>query len=253
MPFQFRLRLLAPLCAAALAACGTAPPAPYEIAADRMGYLDQQFAPARVNPSVAAMVPAAPAPALAYERLVVTREGVAKTNDGKQRQWRSELTIAPARDGYFKLLDQTSGDDSEALYFTLSYQGLATLRTQLVIPRAPGAPRIVEVKTAKRFDRFPAAQGQDWTAETASGSEQMAAGLQESLKVCKAVKTGAAQELHPAIRGQAVELDCEVSSPRATAEHLRYTYLSDYGVAVQLGYTGAVLTTEYKITGFKVQ
>lgn len=249
----FRLRLLAPLCAAALAACGTPPISVETIKADRMVHLDQQFAPTRLNPEVSAKVPAAPAAAIAYERLVVSREGSAVYSGGKKEQWQSTLTVAPARDGYFKQVDQTLQGSTDRLFFTLSYQGLTVLRNQLVDLNAPMTPPIIEVKSAKRFDRFPAQPGQDWTTEVARGSEQVAAGLFQSLQVCKTGKTGAAQDLHPGIRGQAVELDCETSTNGGKPEHARMVYLSDYGVALQMGYASAELKSEYKITGFKVQ
>ncbi len=134
--------------------------------------------------------------------------------------------------------------------FEISYRGLQALRDQDVANDKRMVDPLYEIKSLKHFDVLaPGDSGSKVEYEFAFAPSVQIMNFPIGRNSCVLGSVTAASQLSPALEGNEQQVDCtEYNSNGVVRGHIRYAYLTRYGVALELHSESASKTKDGTVT-----
>ncbi len=241
---------LACFLAAALSGCVSITPVK-DITNDQTGYLQKEFSPGNINPAVAAKLPQDKTQYRSNE-VRITKEMTAETTDKKTDSWKTVETVQNLGNGLFRRkVESISNDITFALFYAVTYKGLLPLRRQEVQLRATNAGAMISAKEIKRIDAIPTPANKEMIVEYTSGNEVQIANFGQGKNVCRYLNSVPAKEIHKSIAGKATQIECEFIDNNNVQSKSQWSYLEEYGFAIQTSFVNSGKKNAVKIIDFK--
>lgn len=215
-----------------LAGCMTAP---MDVAADKWGYMSK-FTLQEIPVAVQAKLPVQKA-VPGFSQVTLSMTGESESTDGKKESWKSLATYKDGGHGTVqKMLELSSNDIVYAFIYSISYKGLLELRWQQV--RLQGGNSFInETKEISRMHDIPGELGKEFVIDFKTGINTQFLNYTPQRLVCTPARQMPATEIHPKLRGQATEINCQASKGEQGEIPLFRTksaYLASYGFAIVL-------------------
>jgi len=233
--------------AAVLSAC--APMAVKDIAADKTGYMDENFSPKRLSGDVTKKL--GTSNTAAFQRVKIRYNASIESSDGKKESSTMLVTYTNAGNGLVQEMREYSNNDIPfGIQYELSYAGLLPLRFQQVQLRRQTANFIIETKqiTSVSKNVLQSQPDAEYVFEWFSGTSIQLANFSTSKLVCRAGKPYSAATLNPKFSGTAVNLDCELHRNGILASKQKMAVLRQYGLVVRQESSNASDKSTYTIT-----
>lgn len=254
MTTTFRPLLIAALLAAALSGC--APMEVKDITADRTGYLEKTFTPALLSADVGKTV-AAVKIAPRFRKATIEYKFDFETNLGEKKITESAtIQYEDLGNGVIReLAEYFNNGIPVSTSYELRYGGLVPLRSQRVLNVNRFANMIMEVKQFKSFDKNFANLQADakYDADWAGGTSLQIVNFFDRKQTCTTGKIYAANTVHPAFAGNAVDVDCEMSFNGNLDTKQQFVFLQQYGFAVVRGLISTSGKGKASVTSVKLQ
>jgi len=244
-------RYLIAIAVSLLAACAAPPPTVSERPpAEQDPFVSRKFAPEYLAPAVARKIP----PGAGSPRFgVITIATVVNTIEigGRLETSNVALRFTDVGNGLMQRVSELSkvGIAFGSTY-SLTYKGLADLKLQDVPLRSTVTRPVIEWKDVSRFDALPSEPGREFSFHYATGLESQRSNFLSIQNNCKSTRKVPAMTLHPRIQGDALELECRLSSNNALQSSSKWMLLLAYGMAVETEHTRATSRSTTRITDF---
>jgi hypothetical protein len=205
-----------------------------DVERDIHGYMATKFAPTTLVPQVAYTVTSSDSEPLHFRRMVLNMTWRMNVDDPGKTSITSEVrTLTNAGDSFVQVLSQAyhNGVQSSQVY-DLTYRGLVSIKTQIVIPSAAFAPQPLEVKNFAHFEPVSSlASGLRYNFLTGAHVETTSDGF--TIEACESEGRQPAAALNPALEGDGITLVCSsYNADHVVRGRTRYVYLPQYGVGI---------------------
>lgn len=248
------LRSCGVVCILAVAACAPMTKVK-DVTADKMGYMTKHFSIQSIDAEVAKKISGNVVPTENFRELKASFSLESAQVDGKKTLLEGSNIYYPLGNGFIQQLTEYSANDIPINLFYVVKYGVLSLRWQTVPLQSSVAAPMFETKKISRFESIPARAGQEFNLEFSTGHAQVASTQPNSKWACKIIKVGSANAIHPKLKGQAIEVSCEITNGDVGAISGRTTwaYLEGYGVPIVTESVTAAGKSTYKITEIKIE
>lgn len=219
-----------------LSAC--APMAVKDIAANKTGYLEENFTPAKLPPDITKKLGSIPSSSSAQFKRMKLRYTVSiEGSDGKKETSTVATTYTNAGNGLIQEMREYSNNDIPfGLQYELSYGGLMPLRFQTVRLRQQTANLMIEAKQINTLNPgvLNPKEDTEYVLNWLTGSSVQFANFTDTKLICRSGKFYSAAKLNPKFSGNAISLDCERHNNGVLSRKQKVALLQQYGVTVRL-------------------
>lgn len=248
------LRSCGVVCLLAVAACAPMTKVK-DVTADKTGYTAKHFSAQSINAEVVKNSTGNVLPTESFRELkvVVTMEAVQV--DGKKTTADSVNTYYPLGNGLVRQeIEYSTNGIPVSLFYAVKY-GVLSLRWQLINLQQEVTAPISEIKKVSRFESISARVGKESNLEFTSGLAQVPSTQMTSRWVCKATKASPANTISAKLKGQAIEVSCEITNGDvgAISGRTTFVFLESYGVPIVVESVTASGKSTYKITEIKIE
>jgi hypothetical protein len=244
----FRTSLAAAGAVALLAACAQAPVK--DIAADKLGYMTANFSTAMLSSDMKKRLGAEGLRPVGFSTMRLKMKALFENLDKTPQTPTVNITLRNAGDGLVQEMKEYSNNDLPyGVHYSLSYAGLLPLRQQSVRYSLRQSGFFYEAKQIKALSRQIASPEQDRDYEVAwtNGTSVQFANFSDISVKCHSGQPYPASQLHPALSGSAIDLNCSRSVDGVVRAREQYAMLSAYGVALRTGYQSSNAKETYTI------
>lgn len=227
-----------------------------DVAADKMAYLNQQFAAESIKPEVSKQILNGDASTVGFQKMNVVYDAVLEAGEGKKETPRVSVTYQNAGNGLIQELKESSTNDIPySLFYSLNDKGFLYLKSQTVRLGNTYPGPAYEIKEVTRYDRIPANPKEDaeYVFEYKSGLHNQGMNFTPLQLKCKSGKYYPASKIHTKLHGNAIDLSCDSYSNNILFGETKRAYLPQYGVALQMGYQNVTSKDSYKVVDVTIQ
>jgi hypothetical protein len=233
---------------AALTAC--APVAVKDIAADKQGYLEQNFAPQQLpeglKKQLAGGGQASPRFGTMRLKLKATFEDAGKTPQTPS----IVLTLKNAGGGLIQgMMEYSHNDIPYGIQYSLTYMGLIPLREQTVRFNQQVGGLTFEAKEVTQLgkDAIQPRENTEYVFEWTNGSSVQIANLSNIKLLCRSGTFYPANTVHPKLSANAIDLSCTREVNGIVRAKQKYVVLPAYGVALKSEHQSSANKETFKI------
>lgn len=225
------------------------------VVADSATYMAQNFSAEQVPAKVRAQLEQAP-PSIALFKTMHITYTIDTDVEGKNEQVAATVDLTTLGNGYVQKRSEFAKNAVPyRINLALTVGGLVFLKSQtLFLDNANGAVPLT-VEELSRFDRglLAPVAGQNYVVSMAKGAPIQIANFSANSIACTAGARTPAHLVFASVTGDASVLDCTtVGSNGAVASKTKYTWLYDYGVALEREQLNARSKSAYTVTALSV-
>lgn len=237
------------------AADANSPPAPPSngAAVAAQSYFSKHFSADALSADVkAAVVHASLAPVSFNKITVHTRDQVTSSGQSSPATYTVMMVLENAGQGLLRRIASVQSHDGNTMTrLELTYRGYFPFLTQSIPANANALPPVMEARKVMRFDTRTDGHINFTYLYGLSGKATFA---DPGQVICDSGKNYSASELHPAIQGHALELNCQtVDTNGIVTDKMKLAYLEKYAVAVMLHTQNSDSSLDSTIVDFTVE
>jgi len=236
-----------------IALAGCAQPAVKDIAANKTGYLDENFSPQKLPADVGKQVAAAEVKSPS-RTLRITLNATLE-DSGKKETPVVLATVKVLGNGLVQEMQEYSNNGIPyAITYALSYMGLFPLKEQRVFYSRPTANLPTEVKQLNQLARnlVRPNENAEYVFEWLNGTSMQIANFSNIKLVCNSGKFYPAAQLHSNLSGNAIDLNCTRQINGVVRVKHKYVMLLEYGFVLKLDQQSSTNTEAFKVVGVDV-
>jgi hypothetical protein len=229
------------------------PPTQGDASHDRPNFFSQHFSTDALSSDVKSSVLQANLAPVMFSKITVhTRDKVTSSGQSTPTDYTVTVLLENAGHGLIRRMQSVQGNEGNTITrFDLTYRGYFPFLTQSIPANANALPPVIEARKVLRFDTHTDAH---FNFSYLYGPSGHATFADPGQVICDAGKEFSASDIHPAIQGQARELNCQnVDSNGIVTDKMKFAYLEKYGVALMLHTQNPESSLESTIADFSVE
>jgi hypothetical protein len=229
------------------------PPPVSSASAEAPSYFSRHFNTDALNQDVKDAVIQAKLAPVSFNKITVhTRDQVTTGEKSSPATYTVAIVMENGGQGLVRRIESVQSHDGNTMTrFDLMYRGYFPFLTQSIPANASALPPVVETRKVMRFDTRTDGH-MNFTYLYGPGGQ--AAFADPGQVICDSGRNYSASELHPAIQGQAFELNCQnIDTNGIVTDKMKLAYLEKYAVAVMLHTQNSESSLDSTIVDFTVE